>query len=108
MNNFKVKAMKKTIILLLILLMLPFHRTVAQNPNLEKLNNYKIGFFTKKLNFTPGEAEKFWPVYNEYQDKKALIQQEKSSLMKSFNQNEKTMSVSQLTELADKMMKHVT
>jgi hypothetical protein len=31
----------------------------------ERLELYSIQFITKKLNLTPAEAEKFWPVYNE-------------------------------------------
>jgi hypothetical protein len=31
----------------------------------ERLELFKIQFITKKLNLTPAEAEKFWPVYNE-------------------------------------------
>ena len=41
----------------------------AQNGNgqrAEKIQELKIAFITQKLNLTPAEAEKFWPVYNEY------------------------------------------
>ena len=31
----------------------------------EKLELFKIQFITKKLDLTPAEAEKFWPLYNE-------------------------------------------
>ncbi len=31
----------------------------------ERLELFSIQFITKKLNLTPTEAEKFWPVYNE-------------------------------------------
>ena len=31
----------------------------------EKLTAYKIAFFTRNLDLTPAEAEKFWPVYND-------------------------------------------
>ena len=30
------------------------------------VNTKRIGFFTNKLNLTSKEAEKFWPVYNDY------------------------------------------
>jgi hypothetical protein len=77
----------------------------AQNQaNLEKLNAYKIAFFTRRINLTSSEAEKFWPVYNEYQNKKTLIQQEKNGLMRNFNQNGTTMTDSQLTDLGDKIV----
>lgn len=34
----------------------------------EKLEFFRIQFITKKLDLTPAEAEKFWPVYNEQKD----------------------------------------
>ena len=98
-----IKMNKIFITLTSIVLVGMLNANAQDQPALDQLNAYKVAFFTSKINLTSAEAEKFWPVYNEYQDKKALIQQEKSSLMKSFNQNEKTMSVSQLTELADKI-----
>lgn len=39
----------------------------------EKIEAYKIAFITEKLALTPNEAQKFWPLYNEFQEKaKAL------------------------------------
>ena len=35
----------------------------------DKLESLRVSFITEKLNLTPDEAEKFWPVYNEYHDK---------------------------------------
>ena len=34
----------------------------------EKLELFSIQFITKKLDLTPAEAEKFWPLYNEQKD----------------------------------------
>jgi hypothetical protein len=96
--------MKRVLIVLMVILIFPITRLTAQNPNLEKLNSYKIGFFTKKLNLTSMEAEKFWPVYNEYQKQKKLIQMDKINLIRDFNQNESTLSDSQLTEIGDKLI----
>ena len=102
MNYYKFEAMKRIVIFLLIILMFPVIRSSAQNTNLEKLNNYKIGFFTKKLNLTSEEAEKFWPVYNDYQGQRNLIQREKLKLNRNFNQNESSLSDNQLEEMGDK------
>ena len=33
-----------------------------------KLKAYQIAFLTKKLNLTPEEAQRFWPVFNKYED----------------------------------------
>lgn len=42
----------------------------------EKFQSMKIAYLTEKLSLTPDEAQKFWPVYNEYTDKKALAVEE--------------------------------
>src|SRR6185312_13247509 len=34
----------------------------------EKIQSLKIAFITQKLQLTPDEAQKFWPVYNQYQN----------------------------------------
>ena len=42
--------------------------TMAQNGNdHEKIQALKVAFITQKLHLTPQEAEKFWPVYNQYE-----------------------------------------
>jgi hypothetical protein len=33
-----------------------------------RLESFRIQFITKKLDLTPAEAEKFWPVYNEQKE----------------------------------------
>ena len=96
--------MKKTIVTVLILMMLPAIRSVAQNPNLEKLKTYKIAFFTKRLDLSSQEAEKFWPVYNDYQNQKNKIQSERISIIKDFNQNESTLNDKQLTDIGEKII----
>jgi hypothetical protein len=80
----------------------------VQNQNaLEKLNAYKIAFFTQRINLTSAEAEKFWPVYNEFQNKRTVIQQEKASLMRTFNQNGTSMTDSELTDLGNKIVETI-
>lgn len=42
-----------------------------------QLESFRIQFITKKLNLTPAEAEKFWPVYNEQRAASHKLMQEK-------------------------------
>jgi hypothetical protein len=45
--------------------------TVAQphgKPSREKVESMKIAYLTDRLNLTPEEAQKFWPVYNKFSD----------------------------------------
>jgi hypothetical protein len=94
--------MKRGAAFLITLLIISFSQVLGQNPNMEKLNAYKIAFFTKRMNLTSQEAEKFWPVYNELQDKKFRIHQEKVLLNRNFNQNGAVMTDKELTEAGDK------
>jgi hypothetical protein len=40
-----------------------------ENPKNEagRLEAFKIAYLTKKLNLSPEEAQRFWPIYNKYQ-----------------------------------------
>jgi hypothetical protein len=107
MNNYKSGDMKRILFSLTIILAVPFFKLTAQNTNMEKLNDYKIGFFTKKLNLTSQEAEKFWPVYNEYQRQRNQIQIDKIKLNRNFNLNENTLSDKQLEEIGDKYVDYL-
>jgi hypothetical protein len=42
----------------------------------EKIEALRVAFITQKLNLTADESQKFWPVYNEYQDKLRAARQE--------------------------------
>lgn len=54
--------------------------TYAQSPQdgggrADKIEALRIAFISQQLNLTPAEAQKFWPVYNQYHsDMKALRQ----------------------------------
>ena len=46
----------------------------------EKIEVQKIAFITKQLDLTPEEAQKFWPVYNQFSDaRKQLHKQHKEN-----------------------------
>ncbi len=46
----------------------------------EKIEAQKIGFITKQLDLTPEEAQKFWPIYNQFSDlRKQLHKQHKAN-----------------------------
>ncbi len=46
-------------------------------PN-EQVESLRIAFLTNKLDLSPGEAQLFWPVYNEYLDKKRELKSKRS------------------------------
>jgi len=58
--------MKKYLLIITIILG-SFSFVSAQNgQRAEKIQQLKIAFITQKLQLTSAEAEKFWPVYNNY------------------------------------------
>lgn len=104
MNFYNPETMKIRIIAIAILTGLCSSFTIAQAPNREKLEAYKIAFFTKRLDLSPREAEKFWPLYNDYQKKKADIQQERATLNRMFNLEGNEMSEKELIDAGDKLI----
>jgi hypothetical protein len=47
-----------------------------QKPNGARLEALKIAYITKKLNLTPEEAQRFWPVYNQYASEVRKVRQD--------------------------------
>ncbi len=68
---------------------------------LERLNAQKIAFFTQKLQLTSDEAERFWPVYNEYQKKKNEIQLNRKKSSEYFRLNYGTMTDNEIEKVSD-------
>jgi protein subunit release factor A len=70
----------KTIITCLFLCLTLGFSSFAQekNESREKIKALKIAHITNELNLTSSEAEKFWPIYNAFEDKQFELKHEKS------------------------------
>lgn len=89
--------MKKILSLLLCL----FSAAIfAQGGNLkhkkEQIKSLKVAFLTEQLQLTTDEAEKFWPIYNAFDDKQFELRREK---MDAFR---KRMDDAELSNMSDK------
>ncbi|GAB5564538.1 MAG: hypothetical protein Wins2KO_16010 [Winogradskyella sp.] len=73
--------MKRTITVLILLVSLSGFAQRGGKMMHERIKSQKIAFITERLNLTSEEAEKFWPIYNEIEEKKHELR-EKSSLKK--------------------------
>ncbi len=60
--------MKK--IILSLLLLTYFTSAFSQGEKKQRLKAYKTAYITQELDLTSKEAEKFWPIYNDYEQKK--------------------------------------
>ncbi|MFB9864351.1 hypothetical protein [Rufibacter immobilis] len=47
---------------------------------IEKIETAKIAFITDKVKFTTEQAQRFWPVYKEYENRKNELRQKTQSL----------------------------
>ena len=50
---------------------------------MEKIKAARIAYITEKLGLTPAEAEKFWPIYNEFDQKRKELRVEAKDLRKN-------------------------
>lgn len=69
--------------LIALALLLPVTLAVAQESRAERFERIeaeKIAFITKELNLTPSEAQRFFPVYNQYHREISKLKQERRSV----------------------------
>ena len=69
----------------------------------DKFKAEKVAFFTEALNLTPGEAQVFWPVYNEFERKRWELGKERRELDQSLSQGIKEMSDKEYIDLTRKV-----
>lgn len=65
----------------------------------EKYRAEKIAFLTDKLDLSPMEAQKFWPVYNDLQEKIWEIQSNRRELEHQVREAEETMTEKEVIKL---------
>ena len=66
----------KRYILCYLFVLLAFLKVFPQGGKNEKIEALRVAFITDKLKLTADESQKFWPVYNDYQDKLKAARQE--------------------------------
>ncbi len=68
----------------------------------EKLQALKVAYLTEELSLTPEEAQSFWPLYNELEDKMKAIRKAQRENRMNAKKNLETMSDAELTVSIDK------
>lgn len=82
--------MKKLLPIILLLMSLTL---IGQNNHRERIKALKASFITEKLNLSEKEAQKFWPIYNEYDQKMSTIKyKEIRGIRKEIKANLSTLS----------------
>jgi Spy/CpxP family protein refolding chaperone len=69
----------------------------------DQVKSMKIAFITNELKLTPDEAAKFWPLFNEFEDKQKVIRQNKIKNYIDRSQNAEKMSEKDAQNLLNQM-----
>jgi hypothetical protein len=84
MVGFDTKNMKKILIMALLALWVVPTLVLAQKTEAsydkEKLESARVAFITNRLDLKPEQAEKFWPLFNKYNDERSQMMEQLSSL----------------------------
>jgi hypothetical protein len=81
--------MKKIAFLLLLHFVSGFSQ--ENNKKQERIKALRVAFISTRLDLTPQEAEKFWPVYNDFDKKQVELHSQKKKILlelKSIQSNE--------------------
>ncbi len=70
-------------IILLILLSFSAFTVFGQRPVRDRIKTLKVAFITERLALTSGEAQTFWPIYNEHEKKLETIRRKERLQLKS-------------------------
>jgi hypothetical protein len=92
LNYFKPVKMKKSSILFILFCLFLVPVAMAQpggneRPNKQTIPELKIAFISKELNLTPELAQRFWPVYNEMEDKIKVEKKKQRRITKDLKEN---------------------
>ena len=101
--------MIKNILVLIgiFLIALPENNLIAQTAKTERQDNLqqqKVAFFTEHLQLTAAESTRFWPVYNDYQNRRDKIIRDRNTLLKYFESNKGNMTDAEAGELIAKYL----
>ncbi len=86
---------------LLLLVLLSLRVTAQERPRAERIQAQRVAFITEKLQLTPGEAERFWPVYNEYRARKMKIEEKKNRLMRRYAAQDASLTDEEAEKIGD-------
>jgi Spy/CpxP family protein refolding chaperone len=103
MNSPAKKNNVKRVSLLLLFALLTTATAWAQRPSgeeMQRIQDAKIAIITNRLNLTPEQATGFWPVYNEYSQKRRDIHRSQRKIINDKKEDGKT-DVQVLNNLKD-------
>ncbi|HET8736655.1 MAG TPA: hypothetical protein VFM69_08650 [Pricia sp.] len=61
--------------------------SAQRKPDEDKIKSLKVAFFTERLELSPKEAQSFWPIYNEYEEKRDAMREREHNQIRSKIKN---------------------
>lgn len=102
----------KKILIVMILIVANFSFAQGFKEKKEKIKALKVAYITEKLDFTTDEAQKFWPIYNIFDEKqfeirhnkmKAIIKKIEEDGMENISEKEAQNLISQIENSEDEL-----
>ena len=90
--------MKNRIVITLVLFLMStsiFAQDGRNREKMEQVKSLKIAYITNELALSSEEAAKFWPVYNDYEEKQRLVKRQK---MGNYMDRMDTGAIDKMTE----------
>jgi len=70
----------------------------------EQVHVERIAYFTEKIGLTPEEAQQFWPIYNEMDNKRTALFEERAAIIQRFVNNSDNLTDRQVTEQLNRLV----
>jgi Spy/CpxP family protein refolding chaperone len=106
MNKLQIFCLALLVSLLSVMTGNAQNRNFGNAPQRQRIDAQKVAFFTDQLQLTTDEAQKFWPVYNQYNSEKNDLNQDFMKGNQKFRNNADAMSDKDASDLADGYIRH--
>ncbi|KQC28759.1 hypothetical protein [Flagellimonas eckloniae] len=93
--------MNKTLLILFTLL-LGSNWIYAQRPSGERIKTLKVAYITERINLTSKEAQSFWPIYNDFEEKKQVLRRKERVELRAQIESIGNLSSEESSSLLDK------
>ena len=69
----------------------------------EQIQTERIAYFTEKIGLTSEEAQVFWPIYNEMDNKRIALFEEKAAIIQTFMNSANSLNDKQINERLNRL-----
>jgi hypothetical protein len=76
----------------------------AKKQRWEEMKAKRAAYYTEKIGLTAEEAQLFWPIYNELQDKKGKVHRQMTAPFREAKKDDKGHKILDYTKVCDNMM----